>query len=118
MGIRAVCAALPDGNVASTANDVAHCLQVQLGGGSHQGARIVASARRRDMHTAATTTPPDTAGESTSSYGFGWGIGKLDGQLLLAHEGDATCYHANMALLPETDQAFVVTSGQESPARG
>jgi CubicO group peptidase (beta-lactamase class C family) len=100
--------ALPDGYLTSTANDMAHYLKMQLGDGSYQGTRVVSAARLRDMHTAATPTPPDTAAESTTSYGFGWGIGKLDGHVLLAHDGDTTGYHANMALLPETGQAIVV----------
>ena len=104
--------ALPDGYLTSTANDMAHYLQMQLGDGSYQGTRIVSAARLRDMHTAATTTPPDAAAESTTSYGFGWGIGKLDGHLLLAHDGDTTGYHANMALLPETGQAIVVLTAR------
>jgi CubicO group peptidase (beta-lactamase class C family) len=104
--------ALPDGYLISTANDMAHYLQMQLGDGSYRGTRIVSAAGLRDMHTAAATTPPDVAAESTTSYGFGWGIGKLDGRLLLAHDGDTTGYHANMALLPETGQAIVVLTAR------
>jgi CubicO group peptidase (beta-lactamase class C family) len=104
--------ALPAGYLSSTANDMAHYLQMQLGDGSYQGTRVVSAARLRDMHTAAAPTPPDTAAESTTSYGFGWGIGKLDGHVLLAHDGDTTGYHANMALLPETGQAIVVLTSR------
>jgi hypothetical protein len=91
---------------------MAHYLQMQLRDGSYQGTRIVSAAGLRDMHTSAATTPPDTAAESTTSYGFGWGIGRLDGHLLLAHDGDTTSYHANMALLPETGQAIVVLTAR------
>jgi CubicO group peptidase (beta-lactamase class C family) len=101
---------LPDAQ--ATANDMAHYLQMQLGHGSCQGTRVVSAARLRDMHTAATPTPPDTAAESTTSYGSGWGIGKLDGHVLLAHDGDTTGYHANMALLPEAGQAIVVLTAR------
>jgi CubicO group peptidase (beta-lactamase class C family) len=104
--------ALPDGYLTSTANDMARYLQMQLGDGSYQGTRVVSAAGLRDMHTAAATTPPDTAAESTTSYGFGWGIGKLGGHVLLAHDGDTTGYHANMALLPETGQAIVVLTAR------
>jgi CubicO group peptidase (beta-lactamase class C family) len=104
--------ALPDGYLISTADDMAHYLQMQLGDGTYQHTRIVSAAGLRDMHTAAATTPPDMAAESTTSYGFGWGIGKLDGHVLLAHDGDTTGYHANMALLPETGQAIVVLTAR------
>jgi CubicO group peptidase (beta-lactamase class C family) len=104
--------ALPDGYLTSTANDMAHYLQMQLGDGSYHGERLVSAASLRDMHTAATPTPPDVVAESTSGYGFGWAVGKLDGHVLLAHDGDTTGYHANMALLPETGQAIVVLTSR------
>jgi CubicO group peptidase (beta-lactamase class C family) len=86
--------ALPDGYLTSTANDMAHYLQMQLG----DGTRLVSATSLRDMHTVATPTPP----ESTTSYGFGWAIGRHDGHVLLAHDGDTTGYHSNLALVPGT----------------
>jgi CubicO group peptidase (beta-lactamase class C family) len=104
--------ALPDGFLTSTANDMAAYLQMQLGDGSYQGARLVSATSLQSMHTAATTTPADKAAESTTGYGFGWGVGKLDGHVLLAHDGDTSSYHSNMGLLPDTGQAIVVLTAR------
>ena len=104
--------ALPDGYLISTANDMARYLQMRLGDDSYQGTRLVSAAGLREMHTAATPTPPDVAAESTPGYGFGWAAGTLSGHLLVAHDGDTTGYHANMALLPETGQAIIVLTSR------
>jgi hypothetical protein len=104
--------ALPDGYLTSTANDMARYLQMQLGDGSYRGTRLVSAAGLREMHTTATPTPPDIAAESTTGYGFGWATGTLGEQVLVAHDGDTTGYHANMALLPETAQAVVVLTSR------
>src|SRR3954451_13633794 len=96
----------------STARATAAYLRFQLGDGTWEGHRIVSAVGLRSMHAPAVPTPPGRAAESTTQYGFGWAVGRLGGQDLLAHDGDATDYHANMALLPDSGQAIVVLTAR------
>jgi hypothetical protein len=104
--------ALADGQLVSTAHDMATYLRFQFGDGTWQGSRIVSEAGLRSMHETAVPTPPDAAAESTTRYGLGWGVGSIGGQELVAHAGDGTGYHADAALLPDTRRAVVVLTAR------
>ncbi|MDM8085123.1 serine hydrolase domain-containing protein [Cellulomonas cellasea] len=104
--------ALADGFLISTAEDMAHYLQFQLGDGTWDGARIVSAEGLRLMHSVQATTPPDVAAASTDAYGFGWGLGLLNGHALVAHDGDVTGFHSSIALLPDLDRGLVVLTAR------
>ncbi|WP_448640788.1 serine hydrolase [Geodermatophilus sp. URMC 63] len=104
--------ALADGQLVSTAHDLATYLRFQLGDGTWQGRRVVSAAGLRAMHTAAVPTPPGAAAEDTASYGLGWGIGSVGGHRVVAHGGDEVGFHADVGLLPDTGQALVVLTAR------
>ncbi len=104
--------ALADGQLVSTAHDLANYLRFQLGDGTWRGRRVVSADGLRAMHTAAVPTPPDAAAEATASYGLGWGVGSLGRHEVVAHSGDDPGFHADVGLLPDTGQALVVLTAR------
>lgn len=100
--------ALPDGYLISSAVDMAHYMQMQLGNGTFRGVRVVSTEGLALMHSVQARTPAGAAAASTKAYGFGWARGELSGHLLLAHDGDVRGFHANVALLPDDRRAIVV----------
>ncbi len=103
---------LPDGFLVSTARDMGRYLQFQLGDGRWQGTRIISEENLLLMHTTATKTEPDTAAAGTDGYGMGWATGRIEGQELLAHDGDTVGYHDTMALLPQANSGLVVLTAR------
>lgn len=104
----AVPGALADGFLVSTAEDMAHYLQFQLGDGTWDDTRIVSTEGLRLMHSIQAKTPPDVAAASTDAYGFGWALGRINGHQLVAHDGDVTGFHASISLLPDLRRGAVV----------
>ncbi|WP_109776598.1 serine hydrolase domain-containing protein [Quadrisphaera granulorum] len=102
----------PDGFLVSAATDMATYLTFQLGDGTWRGERVLSTASMQLMHAAAVPTEPDTAAAGTDSYAMGWGVGSVDEQPLLAHDGDVIGYHAEMALLPASSSALVVLTAR------
>ncbi|MEZ4864902.1 MAG: serine hydrolase domain-containing protein [Caldilineaceae bacterium] len=89
------------GGVVSTAEDMAHYLVMQNNGGSFQGAQLLSPRSVALLHT-----PPATI---DSPYAMGWWTATTaDGTSYLEHNGVLSTFYAEMVLLPQTGQSFVL----------
>ena len=91
--------AIPAGFAISSADDLGRFLIAQLNGGTYRGRQVIGPASLERM-----TRPAD--GEATGR-GIGWNIGEYEGQPLWQHSGATATAYAYMAVLPESNSAFV-----------
>jgi len=96
---------VPDGYLISTANDMAAYARFQMGDGSFNGRRLISAENMALMHAPAA---PSQGGEHLDHYAMGWRTGSIDGQALIGHDGNTFGFHANVALIPDSDAAVVV----------
>ncbi|HEX6302471.1 MAG TPA: serine hydrolase domain-containing protein [Acidimicrobiia bacterium] len=96
---------VPDGYLISTASDMARYLRFQMGDGTFDGRRLLSPEYMAIMHTPAAASP---GGQYLDHYAMGWRTGTIDGQSLVAHDGNTFGFHADVAVLPELDTAVVV----------
>ncbi|WP_285475433.1 serine hydrolase domain-containing protein [Actinoplanes sp. NBRC 101535] len=106
--------ALPDGYLVSTAEDMGHYLQMQIDGGTYRGRSILSADLVALMRQTATATPQDAAAPGTDGYALGLATGTVGGTALVAHQGDVTGFHSDLALLPDRDQGLVVLTAQNA----
>ncbi|PSL00855.1 CubicO group peptidase (beta-lactamase class C family) [Murinocardiopsis flavida] len=102
--------ALPDGFLVTTANDLAHLVQVQSDG-TYEGKTVVSAASLKAMHEPAVGTG-DGVFPITDRYALGWGTGTLDGNPVVAHDGDHFAYHADVGMLPEQKAGLIVLTAR------
>jgi CubicO group peptidase (beta-lactamase class C family) len=99
----------PAGYLVSTAEDMGHYVIAQLGRGAYDGVRVLSSAGTATMHRAAVP-----AAQTDTSYGMGWFVGPVNGIPAVFHQGETFGYHANIVLIPGTDQGVVVLMNAEN----
>lgn len=95
--------------VISTAADMAHYLIMHNNAGSFQGRQIVSPAGIALLHT----PPPNLK----SDYAMGWVADTINGRRVLEHNGILSTIYAEMVLLPESHQGFIVLSNIHSLAQ-
>ncbi len=89
------------GGVVSTAEDMAHYLVMQSNEGYYQGNQLLSSGGMTLLHT-----PPASV---ASPYAMGWWTATTaNGTPYLEHNGVLSTFYAEMVLLPETEQSFVL----------
>ncbi|MCE7984452.1 MAG: class A beta-lactamase-related serine hydrolase [Caldilinea sp. CFX5] len=86
--------------VISTAADMAHYLLMHNNAGRFQGQQILSATSIVVLHT----PPPN----SQSTYAMGWLADMVNGHQVLAHNGILSTFYADMVLLPESHQGFVL----------
>jgi CubicO group peptidase (beta-lactamase class C family) len=96
---------VPDGYLISTATDMARYARFQMGDGRFSGRRLLSAESMAIMHTPAVASP---GGQYLDEYAMGWRTGSIDGEPLIAHDGNTFGFHADVAVLPEIDAAVVV----------
>jgi CubicO group peptidase (beta-lactamase class C family) len=75
----------PAGGVSSTVTDMARWMRLQIGGGTLDGAEIIAAAALAETHRPhAISSPP---GANIGFYGLGWNVGLDPTGLRLSHSG-------------------------------
>ena len=100
---------LPAGYLISSAEDMTHYLIAQLHDGSYDGTAILSPAGTAEMHRAAVPTLA-----ADTSYGMGWFVGPVNDLPAVFHQGETFTYHANIVLLPETDEGVVILMNAEN----
>ena len=100
---------LPAGYLISSAEDMAHYLIAQLNDGRYGGAAALSPSGMAELHRPAVPTP-----EADTSYGMGWFVGPVNGIPAVFHQGETFNYHANIVLLPGSDQGVVVLMNAEN----
>ena len=96
---------VPDGFLISTAADMARYVRFQMGDGTFDGRRLLSTETMAIMHSPAVAS---AGGPHLDHYAMGWRTGSIDGEPLVAHDGNTFGYHADVAVLPELDSAVVV----------
>ena len=100
---------LPAGYLISSAEDMTHYLIAQLHDGSFEGTDLLSPAGTAQMHRAAVPTLA-----ADTSYGMGWFVGPVNDLPAVFHQGETFTYHANIVLLPETDEGVVILMNAEN----
>jgi len=115
----------PAGGLSSSANDMAHWLQVQLGKGTWTGAdgkpvKVFSEAQSKQMWTPAVLTPTPTwpgkladAAPKFSSYALGWNVRDYRGEKMLDHGGAVFGVQAYVAMIPGRDFGIAVLMNSE-----
>ena len=100
---------LPAGYLISSAEDMTHYLIAQLHDGNFEGtSRPLAGGDGRDAPSSRPTSAADT------SYGMGWFVGPVNDLPAVFHQGETFTYHANIVLLPESDEGVVILMNAEN----
>jgi CubicO group peptidase (beta-lactamase class C family) len=115
----------PAGGLSSSANDMAHWMEVQLGHGARTGAdgkpvRVFSEAQSRQMWTPAVLTPGSWPGGKLaqvapkfSAYALGWNVRDYRGFKLIEHGGAIFGVQAYVALIPERNLGITVQMNAE-----
>jgi CubicO group peptidase (beta-lactamase class C family) len=100
---------LPAGHLMSTAEDMAHYLIAQLGGGRYGNVSILSPTGIAEMQRTAVGVP---GGGGTSyddaGYGMGWFTGNRNGVAMVGHSGDTADLHSDMIMMPEHGWGIVM----------
>ena len=94
---------LPAGGIITSAEDMTHYLIAQLNGGHYGNASILSPASIAVLHRPVVFTQT-----RTEPYAMGWYALPVDGETVLTHTGDNPNFHADMALLPQSQWGVVV----------
>jgi CubicO group peptidase (beta-lactamase class C family) len=117
--------AAPAGAIASSANDMAHWIQVQLGGGQIPGSdkRLFSAASGKEMWKPVTPMPsatlPGALADATPqfrSYALGWIAQDYRGHKILLHAGGTIGFRSMLVLLPEKKVGFMIMENAEDTA--
>lgn len=96
-----------NGEVTSTAGDLARLLAALANGGEFDGVRVLSPASVAAMQT----PPPGIAG---AGYGFGWEVGTTGEDLRIGgHDGAAATSIGTVVLLRDTGRGFVLLANSE-----
>ena len=91
------------GGIITSAEDMTHYLLTQLNGGHYGGNSVLSPASIAVLHH-----PVVLPQSSAEQYAMGWYALPVDGESILTHGGDDPNFHADMALLPQSQWAVVV----------
>jgi len=97
---------VPAGGMYSTANDMAAYMIAHLQNGRYRDARILSEASAQAMHQQQFSIHPELPG-----FGYGFYLGRENGQQILLHDGNGPEIASRMLLLPETNTAFFLVQG-------
>jgi hypothetical protein len=100
---------VPAGYLIASAEDMTHYVVAQLDGGQYKGTSVLSSGGIGELHRPAVPTPKEG-----TSYGMGWFVGPISGIPAVFHQGETFNYHANIVLLPSSDQGVVVLMNAEN----
>jgi CubicO group peptidase (beta-lactamase class C family) len=100
---------LPAGYLISSAEDMGRYAIAQLNGGRLDGTAVLSPAGTAELQRPAVETPEDG-----TSYAMGWFVGPVNGIPAVFHQGETFSYHANVVLLPGSDQGVVVLMNAEN----
>ncbi len=114
----------PAGGLSSSANDMAHWLQVQLGKGTWsangQPVKVFSEAQSKQMWTPVVLTPTPAwpgklaaASPKFTSYALGWSVRDYRGEKVLDHGGAVFGVQAYVAMIPDRNFGLAVLMNSE-----
>jgi len=114
----------PAGAIASSANDMAKWIQVQLGEGkAASGAQLFSAANAREMwkpvvlmNSGALPGPLAEASPQFSTYALGWNVKDYRGHKVISHGGGTLGFRAVLVLIPEKNVGFAMMVNSEENA--
>jgi CubicO group peptidase (beta-lactamase class C family) len=104
----------PAGSINSSAREMAEWVRLQLGGGMHNGRRLLSDTVMREMHTPVTLirrTPQQAEANPYShfsTYGMGWFLEDHRGRRIVHHGGNIDGMSALVAMMPGENVGFVL----------
>lgn len=116
----------PAGLLASSANDMARWLQIQLAHGAIPGGgRLFSEATAAEMWKPVTLEPINTPGPliaatkpTFSAYALGWEVRDYRGAQIVWHSGGVFGFTAVVVLIPEKNVGFaIMVNAEDVPAR-
>jgi CubicO group peptidase (beta-lactamase class C family) len=112
--------AAPAGGIASSANDLAKWLQVQLGAGTADGKKVFSPQAHSEMWKPSMLKPvsqqtPEMklAQANYSAYGLGWDVTDYRGAKIIWHGGAVFGFQTAVVLMPEKKVGFAITINSE-----
>ena len=108
----------PAGCLNSTANDLAHWMQMQLNGGKVNGGQVISAESIKTMHTPAMVDKPSFAEMAPIddncglSFGLGWGVYYYKGHTILEKGGARTGMRSVVVLIPDKKIGVAVLANQ------
>jgi CubicO group peptidase (beta-lactamase class C family) len=110
---------LPAGHLMSSAQDMAHYLIAQLGGGRYGSASILSPSGIAEMQRGAVAVPGGGgAGYDDAGYGMGWFTGTRNGVAMVSHPGDTADFHADVILMPKSRSGIVMLMNSNNRVAG
>lgn len=97
---------LPSGQLAASAEDMAHYLIAHLNGGRYGAVQVPSAEGIAEMHRPAAKA--NAAGIDMGAYGMGWFVEDTPHGRRVWHYGQTPDYFAYMALLPEQQRGLVL----------
>ena len=94
---------LPAGGIITNAEDMTHYLLAQLNGGRYEDTSALSPTSIAVLHH-----PVVFPATRTEPYAMGWYALPIDGETVLTHTGDNPNFHADVALLPQSQWGVVV----------
>ena len=108
----------PAGSINASVNDMARWIRFQLGDGTVDGKRLLASATLKQMHTPQTVVPLEgyraklRPEAHLSSYALAWHVWDHRGKKVVEHGGSIDGMSAQVGLLPEANLGLVVLTNR------
>lgn len=105
----------PAGSINASIREMLYWLQMQMSGGRHNGAALIAEATLREMHTPQVVMPitPDMPwyGHSEvthTGYGLGWATQVYRGRTMIRHTGGIDGFISSVSFFPEVGLGAVL----------
>jgi hypothetical protein len=103
----------------TTPRDAARWIELQFGGGSIDGATVLAEASVADMHAfQSKLQEPRGRIRRREGYGLGWHRGTFRGRPYLSHGGGYVGAATHISFLPDEGIGVVVFCNSQGPANG
>ena len=100
------------GGLVSTAADMARWLEAHITHGVVDGRRVFPASAIAETHRRQATLSQNARGFAVHGYGFGWQIGMLGGDTVLAHGGGFLGFTTNMSFMPQRRIGVIVMTNE------
>jgi CubicO group peptidase (beta-lactamase class C family) len=100
------------GGLVSTVTDMARWVEAHLNSGVVDGRRVFPASAIAETHRRQATFNRDMRGVLLNGYGFGWQIGTLGADTLLAHGGGFLGFSTHMSFMPGRRIGVIVMANE------